>query len=298
MTTQIKGVLTAIVTPFDTAGAVCPDRLRKQVQRQMKHDNGIFCNGTNGEFFVLSMEEKLQVTRTCVEEVAGKVPVVAHIGEISTATTIKLGKEVAAMGVDAVSVIAPYFVPLKQNELIYHYTAIADAVPVPIFLYNIPARTGNTIEPATAAKLAEHPNIVGIKDSAGSYESLKGFLDAVKNSPNFDVLSGPDHLAHQGFLEGCSACISGLANVCPEGVSLIWKNFRDGNIEKSKAAQDFISGLRKELYAVCFAPAAVKKAAALLGEDVGDSRYPILFSEQDIATIKDVVAQYGIIPPL
>lgn len=129
---------------------------------------------------MLNQAEKRLVTETCVNEVAGKVPMVAHIGEISTATTIRLGKDVAAMGVDAVSVITPYFVPLKQGELIRHYTAIADAVPVPVFLYNIPGRTGNTIKPATAAKLAEHPNIVGIKDSAGSYESLRGFLDAVK----------------------------------------------------------------------------------------------------------------------
>ena len=98
MTTHIKGVLTAIVTPFDPSGDVCIQRLRAQVQRQMKFDNGIFCNGTNGEFFVLSRSEKLLVTETCVNEVNGKVPVVAHIGEISTATTIKLGKAVAAMG--------------------------------------------------------------------------------------------------------------------------------------------------------------------------------------------------------
>ena len=298
MKKTIQGVLTAIVTPFDANGEVSPVKLRRQIRRQLEHGNGIFCNGTNGEFFVLSLEEKRLVTETCVKEVAGKVPVVAHIGEISTATTIQLGKDVAAMGVDAVSVIAPYFVPLKQSELIYHYTAIADAVPVPVFLYNIPARTGNTIEPATAVKLAEHPNIVGIKDSAGSYESLKGFLDAVKDIPNFDVMSGPDHLAHQGFLEGCSACISGLANVSPEGVSLIWKHFRDGNLEKSKAAQDFISGLRKDLYAVAFAPAAVKKAALMLGEDVGDSRYPIVFSQDDLDTVRKVALQYSTVPAL
>ncbi len=298
MRARIEGVLTAIVTPFDGSGEVCPQRLRAQVRRQVKYGNGVFCNGTNGEFFVLSLEEKLRVTETCVDEVAGAVPMVAHIGEISTATTIRLGKAVAAMGVDAVSVITPYFVPLKQNELIAHYTAIADAVPVPVFLYNIPGRTGNTIEPGTAAKLAAHPNIVGIKDSAGSYESLKGYLDAVRDLPDFDVLSGPDHLAHQGFLEGCSACISGLANVSPEGVSLIWKHFRDGNIEQSRAAQDFIGGLRKDLYAVAFAPAAVKKAALLLGEDVGDSRYPIVFSEEDLAAIRKVVAQYGTVPAL
>ena len=298
MDKKIRGVLTAIVTPFGPDGEVCTQRLRKQVQRQVKYDNGVFCNGTNGEFFVLSTEEKLRVTETCVDEVAGKVPVVAHVGEISTRSTIQLGKQVAAMGVDAVSVIAPYFVPLKQHELIYHYTAIADALPVPVFLYNIPARTGNTIEPATARKLAEHPNIVGIKDSAGSYESLKGFLDAAKDIDSFDVLSGPDHLAYQGFTEGCSACISGLANVQPEGVSLIWKHFREGNLEKSKAAQDFISELRKELYAVGFSPAAVKKAAVMLGEDVGESRYPILFSEQDLATIKTVAEKFGVAPKL
>lgn len=298
MNKSIKGVLTAIVTPFDANGAVCPQRLRAQVRRQIRYGNGVFCNGTNGEFFVLNTAEKLLVTETCMDEVAGRVPLVAHIGEISTAATIRLGKDVAAMGVDAVSVITPFFVPLKQSELIYHYTAIAEAVPVPVFLYNIPGRTGNTIEPATARALAEHPNIIGIKDSAGSYESLKGFIDAVRGVPGFDVLSGPDHLAHQGFLDGCSACISGLANFSPEGVSLIWKHFRDGNIEKSKAAQDFIGALRKDLYAIAFAPAAVKKAAVLLGEDVGESRYPIVFSEQDIAALKAVVAKYGVTPAL
>lgn len=298
MNKSIKGVLTAIVTPFDANGAVCPQRLRAQVRRQIRYGNGVFCNGTNGEFFVLNTAEKLLVTETCMDEVAGRVPLVAHIGEISTAATIRLGKDVAAMGVDAVSVITPFFVPLKQSELIYHYTAIAEAVPVPVFLYNIPGRTGNTIEPATARALAEHPNIIGIKDSAGSYESLKGFIDALRGVPGFDVLSGPDHLAHQGFLDGCSACISGLANFSPEGVSLIWKHFRDGNIEKSKAAQDFIGALRKDLYAIAFAPAAVKKAAVLLGEDVGESRYPIVFSEQDIAALKAVVAKYGVTPAL
>ncbi len=94
------------------------------------------------------------------------------------------------------------------------------------------------------------------------------------------------------------ACISGLANFSPEGVSLIWRHFRDGSIEKSKAAQDFISDLSKDLYAVVFASAAVKKAAVLLGEDVGKSRYPIVFSAQDIVAIRQLVEKYGIAPKL
>ncbi|WP_018606286.1 dihydrodipicolinate synthase family protein [Uliginosibacterium gangwonense] len=292
MSKKVQGVLTAIVTPFNPQGEVCEQRLRKQIQRQLAHDNGIFCNGTNGEFFVLDMAEKIRVTGICVDEVAGRVPVVAHIGEISTAATIRLGKEAARLGVDAVSAITPYFVPLKQSEVIAHYTAVADAVPVPVYLYNIPGRTGNTIEPETARKLAEHPNIIGIKDSAGSYESLQGFLAAVKGIEGFDVLSGPDHLAYRGFVEGCCACISGLANVQPEGVSRIWKNFHAGDLAKAEAAQEFIAGLRKELYAVAFSPAAVKKAVVLLGDDVGESRYPIHFSAQDLATIQAIAEKY------
>lgn len=237
MRNKIEGVLTAIVTPFDAEGALNLPGLARQVTRQLDAGNGIFCGGTNGEFFVLNEEEKVSVTRTCVETVAGRAPVVAHIGEISTRETLRLGKRIAALGVDAVSVITPWFVPLKQAELITHYTAIADALSVPVFLYNIPARTGNTIEPDTARMLAEHPNIIGIKDSAGSYESLSGFLNAVRDIDGFDVLNGPDSLIHQGFVDGCSTCISGLANVAPVAINAIWSRFKAGDIDGSGAGK-------------------------------------------------------------
>ncbi|WP_336998611.1 dihydrodipicolinate synthase family protein, partial [Leclercia sp. M50] len=230
MRNKIEGVLTAIVTPFTEDGALHLPGLKRQIQRQLAAGNGIFCGGTNGEFFVLTEEEKVAVTRACVEEVAGRAPVVAHIGEISTRATIRLGKQIESLGVDAVSVITPWFVPLTQAELIAHYTAIADALTVPVFLYNIPARTGNTIEPQTARVLASHPNIIGIKDSAGSYESLSGFLNAVADIDDFDVLNGPDSLIHQGYVEGCSACISGLANVAPEAINAIWTRFHAGDV--------------------------------------------------------------------
>lgn len=147
MRRAISGVLTAIVTPFTTEGALNLPALQQQVQRQIAAGNGIFCGGTNGEFFVLNEEEKIAVARTCVEAAAGRAPVVAHIGEVSTRETRRLGQQIARLGVDAVSAITPWFVPLKQDELINHYTAIADALSVPLFLYNIPARTGNTLAP-------------------------------------------------------------------------------------------------------------------------------------------------------
>ena len=154
MPKTIEGVLTAIVTPFTATGSLNIPALKVQVNRQLEAGNAIFCGGTNGEFFVLNEQEKLSVTQTCVDEVAGRAPVVAHIGEISTRETIRLGQQIEKLGVDAVSVIAPYFVPLKQEELIAHYSAIADTLSIPMFLYNIPARTGNTIQPETARALA------------------------------------------------------------------------------------------------------------------------------------------------
>lgn len=292
MTRKIEGVLTAIVTPFDNDGAFNPAALRTQINRQLSAGNGIFCGGTNGEFFVLNEQEKVAVTATCVDEVAGRANVVAHIGEISTRETIRLGKQIEKLGVDAVSVITPYFVPLKQQELISHYTAIADALSVPVFLYNIPARTGNTLEPQTVRTLADHPNIIGIKDSAGSYESLSGFLNAVKGVANFNVLNGPDSLIHQGFVDGCSACISGLANVAPKEINAIWSHFKAGDIEASRQAQENVTGLRTDLYKVAFSPAAVKKALQILGQDVGDSRYAVEFSEQQVEAIKHVICNY------
>ncbi|WP_034912346.1 dihydrodipicolinate synthase family protein [Erwinia sp. 9145] len=292
MSKKITGVLTAIVTPFTADGDYNEPAMRVQIQRQLAAGNGIFCGGTNGEFFVLNADEKLAVARTCIEEVGGKAPVVAHIGEISTRETLRLGKKIAALGVDAVSVITPWFVPLKQEELIAHYEEVADALEVPIFLYNIPVRTGNTLQPETVRTLAAHPNIIGIKDSAGSYESLSGFLQVANGIDNFDVLNGPDSLIHQGFVDGCSACISGLANVAPKEINAIWERFNAGDIDGSRKAQENVTGLRTDLYSVAFSPAAVKKAVALMGHDVGESRYAVRFSADEAQRIRQIVNQY------
>lgn len=292
MNKKINGVLTAIVTTFDREGAFDPVRQREQVRRQINAGNGIFCGGTNGEFFVLNEQEKIAVTTICVDEVNGRAPVVAHIGEISTRETIRLGKQIARLGVDAVSAITPWFVPLKQQELIDHYQRVADALTVPLFLYNIPARTGNTLQPETVRTLAAHPNIIGIKDSAGSYESLSGFLQATADCEGFDVLNGPDSLIHQGFVDGCSASISGLANVAPEAINAIWARFSAGDIAGSHQAQENVTGLRTALYSIGFSPAAVKKAVSLQGFEVGESRYAVQFSADEQQQIRQIVNHY------
>lgn len=277
---KITGPFVAIVTPFDAAEEVNHAALARQVKRQAGAGNGIFCAGTNGEFYTLSFEEKVAVAKTCVEAAAGKVPVLAHIGEISTHQTIALGKAIEKLGVKAVSVVTPSFIACSQEELIVYYTRVADALSVPVYLYNIPARTGNKIEPATAARLAEHPNIIGIKDSAGSQESLDGFLEIARARADFDVLVGPDHLILHGLKNGASGCISGLGNIAPVTLNKIHASHVAGDAAAAEAAQTHYGELRKELYAHGFPPTMVKRALFLAMSDVGKSRGPALVSDE------------------
>jgi len=207
-----------------------------------------------------------------------------------------MGKRIAAMGVDAVAAITPNFVPLSQDDLAWHFTAIADALDVPVYLYNIPARTGNTIAPETALRLAAHPRIAGIKDSAGTYESLQGFLDAARQAAGFAVFNGPDHLIHRGFVDGCAGAVSGLANVAPREINAIWRHFAAGDVAASRQAQETVARLRESLYKVAFAPAAVKRAVRLLGFDVGNSKYPVRLSAEQDEAIRQVLRDCGIQP--
>ena len=293
---KIAGVLTAIVSPVDADDRFNETAFREQVERQLAAGNGIFCGGTNGEFFALTESERLAVAETTVDQVRGRAPVVGHVGENSTAECIRMGRRIAAMGVDAVAAITPNFVPLTQDELAWHFTAIADALDLPVYLYNIPARTGNTITPETALRLSAHPRIAGIKDSAGTYESLKGFIDAARQADDFAVFNGPDSLIHQGFVDGCAGCVSGLANVAPREIQAIWKLFSQGDIAASRSAQDHVTSLRESLYKVAFAPAAVKRAVRLLGYDVGNSKYPVRLSAEQDEAIRRVLREHAIQP--
>lgn len=277
---RITGPFVAIVTPFDANEDVSAAALARQVDRQARAGNGVFCSGTNGEFYALSFEEKVAVARTCVGAAAGRVPVLSHIGEISTHQTIALGKAIGTLGVKAVSVVTPSFIACSQVELIAYYTRIADALSVPVYLYNIPGRTGNTIEPATALALAGHPNIIGIKDSAGSQESLDAFLAIARGRDDFDVLVGPDHLILHGLKNGAAGCISGLGNIAPLTLNAIWKAFSAGDAAKAEAAQAHYGELRKELYAHGFPPTMVKRALYLATPEVGRSREPALVSDE------------------
>lgn len=289
---KITGPFVAIVTPFDTDEKVSVPALERQVDRQAKAGNGVFCAGTNGEFYALSFEEKVKVAETCMKAAKGRVPVLAHIGEISTQQTIALGKVIERLGVKAVSAITPSFIACSQDELIGHYRKVADALSVPVYLYNIPARTGNTLQPETARTLAQHPNIIGIKDSAGSQESLDAFLAIARERDDFDVLVGPDSLILHGLKNGAAGCISGLGNIAPITLNAIHAAFVKGELATAEERQTHFGTLRKELYALGFPPAMVKRALASATPEVGFSRSPVEIPTDLAAKIAAVASRY------
>jgi len=168
-------------------------------------------------------------------------------------------------------------------------------VNTPVYLYDIPARTQNHIEPETARALARHPNIAGIKDSGGSTETVLQYLDVAKSEGNFEVYCAPDHLVHWGLQQGCAGVISGLGNVAPKVLATIIDGFNEGDPAKAEAAQEIFAGLRKDLYALGFPPAMVKRALFQMDASVGLSRQPALLPDpaQD-AAIRDIVKKYGL----
>jgi len=295
MTAQPRptGPFVAIVTPFDAQESVAEAALRRQVARQAKAGNGVFCGGTNGEFYTLSFTEKVRVAEICVEAAAGTTGVLAHIGEISTHQTIALGKAIQRLGVKAVSAITPSFIACSQDELEGHYRRVADALDVPVYPYNIPARTGNTIAPETAARLADHPNIVGIKDSEGSKASLDGFLAVAAGRDDFDVLVGPDSLVLHGLQNGAAGSISGLGNVAPLTLNGIWTAFTAGDHAAATAHQERFSALRATLYAHGFPPTMVKCALRAVMPDVGPSRGPASVTAEVEAKVAEIARSFA-----
>lgn len=171
---ELKGIISPILTPMYEDESINFDELRNQVDRMIDNGiHGIFPFGTNGEGYILSADEKKLILEVVVDQTAGRVPIYAGSGAISTKETIAQSKMAQAAGADVLSIIAPSFAAASQEEIYTHYKTIAEAVDMPIVLYNIPARTGNAIAPATVARLAQIENIIGAKDSSGNFANFR-----------------------------------------------------------------------------------------------------------------------------
>jgi 4-hydroxy-tetrahydrodipicolinate synthase len=278
-----KQAFVALVTCFNEDETVNYRATRAQVRRQVEAGNNIMCAGTNGDFSALTFEEKVRLTEEVVDEVGGRVRVIVNAGMPATFETVKLAREFDRIGVDGIAVITPFFIACTQDGLIRHFSTVADTVSTSVYLYDIPARTQNHIEPETARTLAAHGNIAGIKDSGGAKETLEAYLAVARDIDGFEVYSGPDHLVLWALQNGAAGCISGLGNAMPHVLAGILKAVNAGDVAEAERQQAIFAAFRTDLYALGFAPAMVKRALYLQDSSVGASRQPALLpnKEQD-----------------
>ncbi len=268
-----QGIIVPIATPMAEDEKVNEKELRAQVNRQIACGiHGIFALGTNGEVYALTTEEKLEVIRIVVDEARKRVPVYAGTGCITTQETLWMSHKAQELGVDALSIISPYFVAVSQEDIYRHYSAIAKSIDLPIVLYNIPARTGNNIDYQTVRRLAQHPNIVGVKDSSGNFDNTLRYIEDTDR--RLSVLAGNDSLILWTLLAGGAGAIAGTANVYPEIALAIYKAWKAGKIGEANQQQGRLRPLR-DVMKLGNPNSVIKRAMNLLGHPVGPAREPV-----------------------
>lgn len=270
---QPYGIIPAMVTPLTKTDEVNESALRKLTNFLIENGvHGVFATGSQGEFWAFSAEEKIRVWEIVVQETNGRVPVYAGTAAVTTREAIALTQAAEKAGVDAVSVLTPFFINPNPDELYEHYRAIAANTRLPVLLYTNPDRTNVKISAALLAKLSKIDNIVGIKDSSGDLTLTTEYLSNVPK--DFSVVMGRDTMIFAGLLHGAKGAIAATANVVPALVVSIYEHFKKNNLEESLKAQEALAPLRLAFTWGTF-PVVIKEALDLLGFDAGPSRAPV-----------------------
>ncbi|CAM2193322.1 4-hydroxy-tetrahydrodipicolinate synthase [Paraburkholderia kururiensis] len=272
MSITFKGIVPALITPMSENEEVDEAGLRTLVDRLIDAGvHGLFVLGTNGEFIALSEAEKLRVARIAVDQARSRVPVIAGTGAYATRDVIELNRKMEDVGVDAVSVITPYFNGATQQELFTHYERIARGTSLPVMLYTIPAKAGVTLNVDTVRRLAEIPNIRGIKDSGGDFDRLLQLINLRRD--DFAVFTGTDSMILWTLIAGGDGAVAATTNAVPSVVMSIWNSFQSGDIDTARRAQESLRALR-DAFALGTMPVVLKTAAAMLGMPAGPARSP------------------------
>lgn len=292
---MLHGIIPPVVTPFLADESLDLAGLCRHIDWQLAHGvHGIFVLGTTGEFYALDDAEKQAVTAAAVAHVAGRVPVFVGTGAESTREVLRLTAMAEREKASGVSVITPYFLKPSQSELIDHFRRVAGSTGLGVVLYNNPATCGGlAIEPETVAKLAEVPNIIGIKDSSGDLQNTIEILRRVPAA--FGVLMGRDTLIHAALEQGAAGAIPASCNIAPELCTGIYEAHRRGDTATAKALQSRLHPVRTAL-ALGTGNGAVKEALRLRGHDCGPNRRPIApMGDEKLAKLRAVLAEAGLL---
>jgi len=255
--------------------------------------HGLFAMGSQGEFWAFSADEKQYVWEVVVEETNHRVPVYAGTAAITTRETIALTHLAERAGVDAVSILTPFFISPNEQELYDHYCAVAESTHLPILLYTNPARTNVKMSPALVARLAEIKNIIGIKDSSGDLELTAEYIRTAPQ--DFSVVMGRDTLIFGGLMYGAKGAIAATGNVVPSLVVNIYDCFKAGDLAGAKRAQEMLAPLRHAFSWGTF-PVVIKEALDLIGMECGPTRAPVgPLSANQRERLKNVLREMGLI---
>lgn len=286
---RFHGAITALVTPF-IDGMLDEQGLVELIEFQIDNGiHGIVPCGTTGESATLDFDEHKRVIDVAVKTVAGRIPVIAGTGANSTTEAVELTESAKGSGADAVLSVAPYYNKPSQEGLYQHFKTIAEAVDIPMFLYNVPGRTVIHILPETVARLAEVPNIIGIKEACGSLEQIS---DVIRFCPkDFILLSGDDFTSMPTVFVGGKGVISVVSNVDPGGMARTMEAALKGDIEAANREHYRLFGLMKLMFKSP-SPAPAKEALKMMGR-MQDSTPRLPMTSADEATIASLQEELG-----
>jgi 4-hydroxy-tetrahydrodipicolinate synthase len=295
MTTKgeaFAGLSVAITTPFRDA-TVDYDALRAQVEFQISAGTNCLCPvGTTGECPTLSHEEHERVIASVVEFAAGRIKVMAGTGSNSTAEALRLTKFAEKHGADAALVVAPYYNKPTQEGFYLHYKALAEAVGIPICVYNIPGRTGKNIEPETIARMGELANITMVKEATGSMDQASQIIAL----SNLTVLSGDDSLTLPLMAIGARGVISVVGNIVPRDVISLVQAFEGGDLSGARQWHRKLFPLCRDMLGLATNPIPIKAAMRLLGRDNGQLRMPMTpLDAQSEVKLRNTLSKYGLL---
>lgn len=289
-----SGAMTAMVTPFKN-NAIDEESFRAFIEWQIGEGiHGLVPCGTTGESATLSHDEHEQIIEICIDQVAGRVPVLAGAGSNNTAEAIALAKFAAKAGADGALLITPYYNKPTQEGLYEHYSAIARAVEFPLVPYNVPGRTGCNMLPPVVAKLAEEfPHITGIKEATGDMAQASMVLEQCP--ARFSLISGDDLTAFPAMALGAKGVISVTSNIVPSRIAALCNACASGDYPKARELHHTLFPLNKAMFMVSN-PIPVKTALGLMGKMSSEMRLPLCpMSQEDENKLKDILKSQNLI---
>jgi 4-hydroxy-tetrahydrodipicolinate synthase len=290
MTTQLKGVLTALSTPFNQDETIDVETLRRIVDRSIDAGvDGVVAAGSTGEVGALSSEERLLLIQTVIDQAKGRVPVIANTGATSTAEAIRLSRAAEKAGADVLMLITPYYEPLSLEETVAYIKDVARSVTIPVMLYNIPAVTGVNLDPATVRSLAEDvENIRYIKDSSANWEQALQLIH--HHSDVIGTFIGWDAYLYSALAEGAAGVMAGTANVVPIEIVAVSRRIAEGDLTGGLKLWKQLYPVIDALLSVPFIP-SVKAGLTLQGLPAGSPRRPTAeLNAEDLARVKNALA--------